>query len=109
MTARAYTAIAVKRVADCDMAVCGALNAISRRDPVRRFFAVVSRAGDGPFWYLLMILLPFLYGSSGTATSLLMLKLGVLNYILYKIIKQSTGRARPCVVGAGITVGAAPL
>jgi|SRR5689334_14284258 len=109
MTARAYTAVAFKRVADCDLALCGALNTISRRARVRRFFVLVSRLGDGPFWYIWMLLLPLLYGSNGMASSLLMLKLGVLNYVIYKIIKQSTGRARPCAVAAGIEVGAAPL
>lgn len=109
MTARAYTAVAFKRVVDCDLAVCGALNTISRHTYFRRLFSLVSRLGDGPFWYILMMLLPVLYGSAGTASSLVMLKLGVLNYVIYKIIKQSTGRARPCAVGAGITVGAAPL
>jgi len=107
MTARAYTAVAVSEWRIAISRFCGALNAVSRREPIKRFFVLVSR--DGPLWYILMMLLPLLYGSAGAASSLLMVKLGVVNYIIYKIIKQSTGRARPCALGAGITVGAAPL
>ena len=109
MTARAYTVLAVKRVAACDMAVCGLLNGISRRRSVKNFFAAVSRLGDGWFWYGLMILLPLIYGESGVAASLLMLRVGVLNYIIYKIVKELTGRPRPCAVHSGIAVGTAPL
>ena len=109
MTARAYTQIAVKRVAACDMAVCGMLNGASRHATIKNFFAVVSRLGDGWFWYGLMILLPVLYGQSGVAASLLMLRVGILNYIIYKIVKELTGRARPCAVDSAIAVGAAPL
>jgi undecaprenyl-diphosphatase len=109
MTARAYTEIAVKRVAACDMAVCGLLNGASRRPAVRNLFAAVSRLGDGWFWYGLMILLPLLYGQSGVTASLLMLRVGILNYIIYKIVKELTGRHRPCAVDSAIAVGAAPL
>ena len=109
MTARAYTAITVKRVTDCDIAICGLLNKTSQRRGVRNFFSLISRLGDGWCWYTLMILLPILYGERGVASSLLMIRLGALNYLLYKIIKELTGRPRPCAVDAGIALGAVPL
>jgi undecaprenyl-diphosphatase len=94
---------------DRDLAVCGALNRISRPPKVKKFFAVVSWLGDGKAWYVLILALPILYGENGVMTSLTMIKVGCVNLLLYKIIKIATGRARPCAVSADITLGAAPL
>ncbi len=109
MTTRAYTAMAVKRMADCDMAVCGLLNGIARRRGVKSFFVLVGRLGDGWCWYALLVVLPLLYGQKGVASSFLLVRIGVLNYLLYKVIKELTGRPRPCAVDARISLGAAPL
>jgi undecaprenyl-diphosphatase len=38
-----------------------------------------------------------------------MVKVGVVNLALYKLIKTLTGRARPCAVSANIILGTAPL
>ena len=37
-----------------DAGWCLRANRLCERNPVRRFFAVVSRLGDGVFWYALM-------------------------------------------------------
>jgi undecaprenyl-diphosphatase len=42
-------------------------------------------------------------------TSLSLIKVGVVNLALYKVIKSLTGRPRPCAVSASITLGTAPL
>jgi undecaprenyl-diphosphatase len=99
----------VRWMADRDLAVCGALNRMSRPPKIKKFFVVVSWLGDGKVWYLLMVALPLLYGDKGVATSWAMVQVGFLNFALYRMIKRVTGRARPCAVSADITLGTPPL
>jgi undecaprenyl-diphosphatase len=94
---------------DREVFVCGLLNRISHRPKVKTFFFAISGLGDGGAWYVLIVALPLIYGQSGLATSLEMVKIGVVNLALYKLVKHVTGRPRPCAVSASITVGAAPL
>jgi undecaprenyl-diphosphatase len=99
----------VRWMADRDLAVCGALNRMSRPPKVKKFFVVVSWLGDGKAWYLLMVALPLLYGGKGATTSWIMFKVALVNLAIYKVIKSFTGRSRPCVVNADISLGTAPL
>jgi undecaprenyl-diphosphatase len=62
----------------------------------QRFFGVISRLGDGVFWYLIMLLLPALYGRPGVVAAAQMLLVGLLSLLIYKTLKQLTGRPRPC-------------
>jgi len=61
----------------------------------QRFFAAISRLGDGIFWYLLMFLLPAIHGTEGLLTALQMLLVGGVSLALYKLLKVLTGRDRP--------------
>jgi undecaprenyl-diphosphatase len=99
----------VRWMMDRDLAVCGALNRISRPPKIKKFFVVVSWLGDGKAWYVLILMLPILYGENGVATSWTIIQVGCVNLALYKIIKTFTGRARPCAVSTDITLGTAPL
>jgi len=101
--------VSVKWMVDREVAVCGLFNRVSRRPKVKTFFVLISGLGDGGAWYSLILALPFLYGQSGIGTSLSMVKVALVNLVLYKIIKQITGRPRPCAVSTNITVGTAPL
>ena len=78
----------VRWMADHEIAVCGAMNRISRPPKVKTFFVALSRLGDGAAWYLLLVGLPLLYGELGLMTSASMIKVGVVNFALYKIIKN---------------------
>src|SRR4030095_9067262 len=106
---RDQSIVAVKRMADCESGVCGILNRISRPPKVNRFFVLISQLGDGGAWYALILILPLVYGETGLVTSLSMVKIGVVNLALYKVIKSLTGRARPCAVSANIILGTPPL
>ena len=106
---RDQSIVVVKRMVDCEIAVCGILNRISRPPKVNKFFVLISWLGDGRIWYALILTLPLLYGESGIATSWSMVKAGIINLVLYKIIKELTGRPRPCAVSTNITLGTAPL
>jgi len=81
---------------DLEAPVC---RAFSRRGEVletQRFFGIVSRLGDGIFWYLIMLLLPALYGRTGLEASVHMLIVGFVSLVVYKAMKHLTGRRRPC-------------
>lgn len=62
----------------------------------QRFFGVISRLGDGVFWYLIMLVLPALYGNEGLQVSLQMLLVGISSLLIYKTLKHLTVRQRPC-------------
>lgn len=101
--------LSVRWMVNCEIAACAILNRVSHPPKVKRFFVIISVLGDGGIWYTLIVMLPFLYGASGITTSVSMVKVALVNLVLYKIIKTLTGRPRPCAVSANITLGIAPL
>jgi undecaprenyl-diphosphatase len=101
--------LSVRRMLDFEIAFCETLNRKCHPTVARNVFVVVSTLGDGAIWYALMLALPIIYGQSGLATSWNMIRIAVVNLVLYKIIKQLSGRARPCAVSAHIALGTAPL
>lgn len=101
--------VSVRRMVDLEIALCAMLNRISRPPKIKKFFVVVSWLGDGKAWYLLILALPLLYNDKGIATSWIMIKVALVNLVLYKVIKNLAGRSRPCAVSADITLGTAPL
>ena len=76
---------------------------------LRRFFAVVSRLGDGVFWYVLMAMLVVLDGWTGLAVSAHLAATGVIALTLYKLLKRWTRRPRPFASDARIRAWVAPL
>lgn len=92
-----------------DMAICRACNLACRQQTVKRFFAVISRLGDGVFWYSLMLILPLVYGASVLPVSGRMALVGLAGLLIYKLIKSSTERLRPFMVDERIQLGTAPL
>ncbi|MCC5864104.1 MAG: phosphatase PAP2 family protein [Wenzhouxiangella sp.] len=89
--------------------VCLICNSLARRTSIRHFFSIVSRLGDGVFWYLLMLSLPFLYGLPGLTVSLQMVVCGMLGLSIYKWLKARTLRERPFAAHPDILCGTAPL
>ena len=76
---------------------------------VRRFFAVISRLGDGVFWYMLMGALVLADGLDGLQASAHMAATGVLALTLYKLLKRWTRRPRPFAADLRIRAWVAPL
>ena len=62
---------------------------------VRHFFAVVSRLGDGVFWYALMGALVLLDGLDGLVAAAHMAATGGAALLLYRRLKHWTRRPRP--------------
>lgn len=98
-----------RRVDAFEYAWCLRFNRSCRTPTVRQAFAVVSRLGDGVFWYALMALLPLLYGRAGLHVSLQMIGVGAVGLGLYKWLKSRLVRERPCVSLLGIVQGTVPL
>lgn len=84
------------RLSGYEMGLCLRCNRRADLLPTQSFYRAVSRLGDGLFWYLLMTLLPALFGTAGLVTSLHMLLTGGLSLALYRLLKQGTSRPRPC-------------
>ena len=101
--------LSVQRMVALEIALCGVFNRAGRPRQIQLFFVCMSRLGDGAVWYAAMLVLPFFFGERGTATSLQMIQVGVINLLIYKSIKSLAGRARPCDVDPRISVGTAPL
>ncbi len=76
---------------------------------VRIPFRLVSRLGDGVFWYALMLFLSVTQGLPGLEIALRMLIAGSIGLLLYKLLKAGTSRPRPCAVLLDIRAGTDPL
>src|SRR3546814_6623422 len=83
------------RMLASDAGWCLRVNRIGARSGVRRAFAIVSRLGDGVFWYVLMAVLVMFDGYAGLLASLHLAATGAVALLLYKAIKRWTRRPRP--------------
>jgi undecaprenyl-diphosphatase len=88
---------------------CLRANALCGRAATRRFFSLISRLGDGVFWYALMAALALLGGRSGMAAALHLAVIGLVSLVLYKALKYWTRRPRPCASDVRIRAWVAPL
>jgi undecaprenyl-diphosphatase len=90
---------------------CVRANRANRSPLAGTVFAVASRLGDGACWYLLMVLLPMVYGlgAQGLGLSLAMAACGLAGTGIYKLIKGSTRRPRPCADADGLVLTVPPL
>ncbi|MGB7905066.1 MAG: phosphatase PAP2 family protein [Steroidobacteraceae bacterium] len=96
------------RVDNAEHWLCLRINRSSRHAPVRHFFAVVSRLGNGIFWYLLLLAFA-LSGPQGSAVAVQMALAGLVGTVLYRQLKHRLVRERPFISHAGICLGAVPL
>lgn len=105
----ARTASFFGRIDAMEYAWCLRLNRGCARPWLRELFAVVSRLGDGAFWYALMAVLPLIYGAAGLYASLRMLAAGAVGYLIYKTLKERLIRERPYISLTGVVAGTRPL
>jgi len=101
--------VLLERMAERELDVCLWFNRACRYPGVRAGFAIVSWLGDGKFWYALILLLPLLYGAAGLEAAVTMIVNGLAGTLIYKVIKEKTGRLRPCNANRTIAAGTAPL
>lgn len=98
-----------RRVDAFEHAWCLKLNRGCNVRLVRSFFTVVSRLGDGVFWYVLVLSLPFVYGEAGEMPALRMAIVGFTGLALYKYLKSRLVRERPYISLTGIVPGTKAL
>ncbi len=99
----------LQQINDWDLELCQACNDLSRNKSLRELFKLVSRLGDGVFWYALMVILLLRYQAEALPAVLHMLAVGLSCTVLYKIIKHKTLRPRPFNVYPSIICGSQPL
>lgn len=85
----------LQRISDFDVALCILCNRQSRHIFVRNLFRLISRLGDGLFWYTLMTVLLLYYQSGALQAVVHMLGSALAGTLIYKIIKSRTLRPRP--------------
>lgn len=88
---------------------CVYLNNYSRRLPIRDFFRVISRLGDGIFWYVLILSLPIFNGMAGLLQMFFITLIGGFSVVLYKFLKARLVRERPYISFGSIIAHTQPL
>lgn len=88
----------MNRLHQWDIDLCIQFNRISSYRSVELLFRAISRLGNGVFWYSLMLVLPLLFGETGWRASVHMLLAALPALLIYKVLKKTTSRQRPCKV-----------
>ena len=103
------TAYYLSQISQWDAALCVRINRVSRKLWIGRLFGMISRLGNGLFWYALMLAL-LLWDFQGALRPVLhMIITGLTCTVLYKWIKGKTLRPRPFEFNREIILSVAPL
>jgi len=100
---------AVARLDSLELRLCLPVNSAARFSPVRNYFAVVSRLGDGVAWYTLLLMLPVLFGTGAILPCLHMVVTGLAALVIYKYLKRRLVRERPFHSHRGVRAVVNPL
>ena len=99
----------VARFDSAEYRLCRGLNRGAGLKSLRLAMQVASRLGDGLAWYLLIGVLPLLYGRSAIRPALGMALTGLVGVLIYKWLKHRLLRERPFIRHPGITLAMPPL
>jgi undecaprenyl-diphosphatase len=97
------------RVDAAEYGICRRLNRGFSFPIPRLVFRIASRLGDGVIWYVLLALLPLLYGSAAVLPVIMMALTGVAGVVIYKLLKKVFVRERPFITHTSIDLAMAPL
>lgn len=97
------------RINALDLALCLKCNRVSRHALLCHFFRIVSRLGNGVFWYSLMSVMLVVDGINGLSTVSRMILAGFACLAIYKYLKTRTSRPRPYQVYTAISAAAPAL
>lgn len=92
-----------------DSALCARVSRTSRYRLIRYWFRLISRLGDGIFWYALMAAILMVQGRDGLVPVLHMALTGLTATLLYKWLKGKTLRPRPYEVHQDVWLSGKPL
>ena len=96
------------RMHELDSLLCLRVNRTSQNRLVRLWFRLISRLGDGMFWYAVMIGILLSQGHAGVLPCLHMALAGLCGTLIYKWLKGKTSRPRPYVVHQDIWLTGIP-
>jgi undecaprenyl-diphosphatase len=100
---------ATQRLSEREHAWCLTANRWGARHAVRAYFRMVSRLGDGAFWYALMAGVALVDGWRGLGVASHLAATGLVAAILYRKLKRWTRRPRPFAADGRIKPWVAPL
>ena len=97
------------KILDLDLKGCVYLNHLSQSQRIALFFKTISRLGDGPFWYVMLLSVWIAQGLAYGLQILYLLVAGSVGTGIYKFLKHKTTRPRPYQVHQVIVLGERPL
>lgn len=101
------------KVDTAEQRICRFANRGCKRAGVRRLFRVVSRLGDGVFWYVLIGLMPLIMGvdqwHAGFVAGVHMLCAAAVGLATYSFLKNKLVRERPFISFDAIECAMPPL
>ena len=97
------------RVDAAEYSLCRKLNRGASFAIPRRVFQMASRLGDGIIWYVVILLLPILYGAIAVKPAVVMALTGTLGVAIYKLLKRVFVRERPFITHSAIDLAMVPL
>ena len=107
---RNKTDVVFKYLDEAELSLCIYFNRISQQHSLERIFAIISRLGDGVFWYSLITVIFILdYSAFGIKAASHMTITGIIGVIIYKVLKTRMVRQRPSTTWDQIHLAAAPL
>ena len=92
-----------------ELGLCLRVNALSRREAVRRFFSIVSWLGNYPAWVLFGFVVAVRQGPGTGIFALQALATAFAGIFIYKMLKKRLVRERPYVTHGDIVCGTPPL
>ncbi len=99
----------LNRIQALDSALCVTVSHTSQYRLIRDWFRIISRLGDGIFWYTLMLAILVVQQTDGVKPVLHMLAAGLTGTLIYKWLKHKTHRPRPYQVHQDVWVAGKPL
>jgi undecaprenyl-diphosphatase len=89
--------------------LCQRLNRGADTPGLRGLMRIASRMGDGLAWYLLVAVLPLIYGRAALWPAIGMAITGIAGLLIYRWLKHTLVRERPFIRHPGITLAMTPL
>jgi undecaprenyl-diphosphatase len=99
----------LSRMQALDSALCVRVSHTAQYRLIRNWFRMISRLGDGVFWYALMLVILAIQQNEGIKPVLHMLTAGLTGTVIYKWLKQKTLRPRPYQVRQDVLMSGKPL
>jgi undecaprenyl-diphosphatase len=96
-------------IAAPELGICHVMNRWGRSAHVLRLFRLISRLGDGPLWYALMLGLALFGAETGAVAALHLAAVALVCLALYRGLKRWTRRPRPFARHRSIQAHIAPL